>query len=129
MIKTMNRHLFRLLPRSSRIWQRIIALVFLVGCIWGFLIAAPGRANIRLESRVNSLEYELRIVQAELSRLSSTTRSQPMQPAQPLLSRPPNSDTYLSLDQQFDNLATLAIELREDFRALEARVAALEQTN
>lgn len=128
----MNRRSFRFLPKSSRIWQRMIGLVLLTSCIWGFLIAAPGRANIRLESRVNSLEYELRMVQAELSRLSSTARSQPtqpLQPAPPLPSAPPASGAYLSLDQQFDNLATLAIELREDLRALEARVAALEQVN
>lgn len=125
----MNRRSFRFWSKSSRIWQRIIALVLLASCIWGFLIAAPGRANIRLESRVNSLEYELRMVQAELSRLSSTARSQPMQPAQPLPSTPPASSAYVSLDQQFDNLATLAIELREDLRALESRVAALEQAN
>lgn len=124
----MNRH-FRFPSKSSRIWQRMIGLILLTSCIWGFLVAAPGWANSRLESRVNSLEYELRMVQAELSRLSSTARSQPMQPAQPLPSAPPASGAYLSLDQQFDNLATLAIELREDLRALEARVAALEQTN
>ncbi|MGP1383954.1 MAG: hypothetical protein ACTS2F_10375 [Thainema sp.] len=126
----MNRRSFRFLPKSSRIWQRMIGLILLTSCIWGFLIAAPGRANIRLESRVNSLEYELRMVQAELSRLSSTARSQPMQPTQPLPSTSPSaSGAYLSLDQQFDNLATLAIELREDLRALESRVAALEQGN
>ena len=126
----MNRHSFRFLPKSSRIWQWMIGLILLASCIWGFLIAAPGRANIRLESRVNSLEYELRMVQAELSRLSPTARSQPMQPTQPLPSTSPSaSGAYLSLDQQFDNLATLAIELREDLRALESRVAALEQGN
>ena len=115
--------------KPSRVWQRIAGFILLVGCIWGLITATPGRADIRLESRVNGLEYQLRLVQAELNRLSSTARSQPVQPASPTPSAPPASGAYLSLDQQFDNLATLAIELKDDLRALEARVAALEQIN
>lgn len=124
----MNRRLVRLLSKQSRIWQRIIGFALLVSCIWSILIAAPSHANIRLESRVNSLEYQLRMVQAELSRLSSTARSQPVQPP-PSTPVPPASGAHLSFDQQFDNLATLAIELKDDLRALEERVAALEQAN
>lgn len=116
--------------QRSQVWQRITLSILIIGCVWGFVLASPGRADIRLESRVNSLEYQLRLVQSELSRLFSTVRSQPIQPsaaAPPVTPDPSGSGAYLSLDQQFDNLATLVIELKEDVRALQERVAALEQ--
>lgn len=109
-----------------RFWRRLGWLVLIVGLGWGLLMALPGQADTRLESRVSRLEFDLRTVQAELrqleSRLSQSGSSAPIpRPA------PNYPDAGPSLEEQFDNLATLAIELKQDLRALETRVERLEQ--
>lgn len=85
---------------------------------------AGAQSEARLESRLNRLE-------SELGRLRSQVRqveSQLAIPNRPTPSQPPRAPslTEPSLDEQFDNLATLAIELKQQVRQLETRVAQLE---
>ncbi len=87
-----------------------------------------GRAqvgDIRLESRVSRLESQVSRVQSQLSQLS--TRLSGTEQALPdtsiAISPFPDDPTP---EEQFDNLATLAIELKLQVRELEARVSQLE---
>lgn len=107
-------------------WRRLGWWVLIVGLGWGLLLALPGRADTRLESRVSRLEFDLRTVQTELRQLESRLSQSGNVPSMPRPS-PHYPDAGPSLEEQFDNLATLAIELKQDLRALEGRVERLEQ--
>lgn len=101
-------------------------MVALAGlCWWGLTIgtAAQG-SSLRLESRVDRLESALSRVQSRLNQLEARDRLP--QSAPPLPTAAPTPLNEPSLEEQFDNLATLAIELRQDVRDLQARVAELE---
>lgn len=79
--------------------------------------------DIRLEARVRRLEQQVRQVRSQLIQESSqrpvSPTSRPASPASSLEDSP--------LEAQFDNLATLAIELKQQVRTLEARVLQLEE--
>ncbi|MEM8808838.1 MAG: hypothetical protein AAGF01_22700 [Cyanobacteria bacterium P01_G01_bin.38] len=84
----------------------------------------PVGASSLLTSRVNQLEFRLRSLQSQVSRIQaqipgpsgSTGGSRPA----PVELPPDLGDP--SLDQQFDNLATLVIELRDRIEVLEAQI-------
>lgn len=95
--------------------------------IGGVLVPSPAAAQ-QLESRLTQLEFQLRQVRSQISqleaRLSQPGSSAPApRPAPSTASSPANPD----LATQFDNLATLTIELRQQLRALEGRVTQLEE--
>ncbi|HEY9888278.1 MAG TPA: hypothetical protein V6D02_07735 [Candidatus Obscuribacterales bacterium] len=103
----------------------LLGLLTLV-CWLGLTLATAAQTNLtRLESRVDRLESELSRVRSQITRLEAqgSGRSIP----------PPAADSGLlddlSLEEQFDNLATLAIELKQTVRQLEARVTQLEQSS
>ena len=115
-----------LMPRRQQIFKQWIFIVGLaILCWWGLTIgmAAPG-SSLRLESRVDRLESELSRVQSRLNQLAARDRLPQSAPSLPTDQPAPLNG--LSLAAQFDNLATLAIELRQDVRDLQARVAELE---
>jgi len=91
---------------------------------WGLTTGMSAQGtSLQLESRVDRVESELSRVQSRLNQLEA--RNNMPSPA----SRPsdgPNRLNEPSLEAQFDNLATLAIELRQDVRALQTQVAELE---
>lgn len=100
-------------------------LVVLCCVLWSL----PGRAQIgdlRLESRVDRVESQIGRLQSQLTQLSSRVSGGTQASSQPLDVDPayPNDPSPV---EQFDNLATLAIELKLQVRELEARVAELEE--
>ncbi|NEP18189.1 MAG: hypothetical protein F6J97_15005 [Leptolyngbya sp. SIO4C1] len=101
------------------------------GFVLALLLAlwlAPVDASSLLTSRVNQLEFQLRSLQSQISRIQaqlpglgdSVGGRSPAPPIEPI---PPGDPT---LEAQFDNLAILVIELRDRIAALEAQVAAIE---
>ncbi|MEM6840168.1 MAG: hypothetical protein AAF609_25465 [Cyanobacteria bacterium P01_C01_bin.120] len=103
-------------------WLLITGIVLL--CWWSMTtdIRAQG-SSLRLETRIDRLESELSRVRSQLTQLEART-SGPS--ALPPATSAPGSPNELSLAEQFDNLATLAIEVRQDVRDLQGRVAELE---
>ncbi|HEY9762256.1 MAG TPA: hypothetical protein V6D07_06995 [Trichocoleus sp.] len=104
-------------------------LVLAILLVAVLIALVPQPATAQVESRVSQLEFELRQVRSQLSQIEARL-SQPGQTA-PIPVRPatpPRTATNPSLETQFDNLATLAIELKQQVRALETRVARLEES-
>ncbi|MBE9078897.1 hypothetical protein IQ241_16625 [Romeria aff. gracilis LEGE 07310] len=103
------------------------ALVALSLLLVGLLLR-PASASSNLQSRVVRLEFDLRSVQSQVSQLQSqlSRRGPPGRPAPPTDSAPAPTLNGPSLDEQFDNLAILVIEMRDQVRALESKVAELE---
>ncbi|MGB3137423.1 MAG: hypothetical protein WBG38_15750 [Nodosilinea sp.] len=86
---------------------------------------AEAQSEARIESRLTRLESELGRLRSQFrqveSQLSLPNRS-PNRPATaPSLAEP-------SLEEQFNNLATLAIELKQRVNQLETRVEELESS-
>ncbi|MBD2306326.1 hypothetical protein H6G17_12470 [Chroococcidiopsis sp. FACHB-1243] len=115
---------------NNRIFRQIL-LPLLVGLISIFLAIGfiPRIAlSQQSDSRFNSLEFDLRNLEARLDRLES----QIDRTSRPNLPRTPSTDNRrrdrhnLSQLQSFDNLATLAIETKQQVNQLEARVKRLE---
>ncbi|NER78708.1 MAG: hypothetical protein F6K42_03845 [Leptolyngbya sp. SIO1D8] len=100
----------------------LVGLLILL-CWFGTVLAGQAQVgDIRLESRVRSLESEMSRMRSRLTQLaaqiSGSQADLSLPAASPLLEP--------SLEEQFDNLATLAIELKQQVRALEERVTSLE---
>lgn len=102
----------------------VIGLLVLL-CWVGTAISSQAIGDLRLESRVSRLESGLSRVQSQLTQLGARLANSqlgeitPLNTGSPSLNDPP-------LDVQFDNLATLAIELKQQVRSLEMRVNQLE---
>ncbi|MEO1094628.1 MAG: hypothetical protein AAFX01_06975 [Cyanobacteria bacterium J06638_28] len=102
----------------------IVGLLVLL-CWIGTTLSGQAMGDRRLESRVSRLESGLSRVQSQLTQLGSRLANSqlgeitPLNTGSPSLNDPP-------LDVQFDNLATLAIELKQQVRSLEERVNQLE---
>lgn len=102
-----------------------------IGLVLGVLLwlglgqYVEAQSEARIDSRLNRLESDLGRLRSQVrqleSQLSIPTRPAPSLP--PLT--PPVAEP--SLDEQFDNLATLAIELKQQVRQLETRVTQLER--
>ncbi|MGF1567063.1 MAG: hypothetical protein ACFCVD_03140 [Nodosilinea sp.] len=115
------------MARPSRAMVRgcVIAVLGMV-CWLGLTWQAWGQAEARLESRLNRLESELGRVRSQLSRVESQLNI-PSRPApNPPQASPSPSLLDLPLEDQFDNLAILTIELKQQVRQLEERVERLE---
>lgn len=107
-------------------WGLLIASFAL---LWGFTMGAPG-AQAQSDSRLTQLEFDVRQLQTQLNRLEAQLSQSgpvaaPSRPAVP--SGSVSGDPSLAV--QFDNLATLAIELKQQVRQLESRVTQLEQAS
>ncbi len=83
------------------------------------------QSEARLESRLNRLESELGRLRSQLSRVEYQLAI-PNRPAAPPQPAPPPDLLEPSLEEQFDNLATLTIELKQRLQQLERRVEQLE---
>jgi len=116
--------------RGWATFQRGFLYFVLVGGLWMSLslTSLSQSSNLRLESRVDRLEAELSRVRSQLTRLEAAINRPVSSQPVPSVEIPSPVDAP-SLDEQFDNLAILAIELKQDMRQLEQRVAALEQAD
>jgi len=109
-------------------WQFALILSLWLCLGWlGITWRSSANADPRLESRINRLESNLRRLNSQVSRLESQL-SIPQRPPSSSLPAPPlTAAVEPSLEEQFDNLATLAVETKLQVRQLEERVTRLEQ--
>jgi hypothetical protein len=108
-------------------WQLTLLLILCLGIGWlSHGLQSPALADPRLESRINRLESDLGRLSSQVSRLASQLSSPQRSPQRPEFSPRPLA-TEPSLAEQFDNLATLAVETKLQVRQLEDRVMRLEQ--
>ena len=104
------------------------AIVFLL-IFTGPQAVTPAQLPTQLNSRLSRLEVEVRSLRSDLTRLDSQVSGISRSPAasRPVPPSAPRADLYEpSLEEQFDNLATLAIELKQRVVELEHRLDALE---
>ena len=97
----------------------ILLIAFVLVTVW----LRPATASSLLDSRVRQLEFQVRSLQTQLS-ASPTARPSASQTPPVEIPAVPGDPT---LAQQFDNLANLAIELKQRVSALEEQVAQLSQ--
>lgn len=101
---------------SSRFFITVGLMLALLLSIW----LRPAIADSSLsESRINQLEFQVRSLQTQINQLQgqSPNLSSGNVTARPDIAAPLGE---LSLDKQFDNLATLVIEINQRVAALEA---------
>jgi hypothetical protein len=97
-----------------------------------YLPSVSAQSTTEFRAEINLLRSQIRRLEAEVRRLNqSGLRSQkPSQvPSPPTSTSPPivNGQPIGTTDPMFQRLATLVIELKEDVKALETRVAEIEQ--
>ena len=101
---------------------RFLANVCLVIALLLYFQLWPASASSSLtDSRINQLEFQVRSLQTQLNQL----QAQPPSPSTRSANIRPNTtlpETELSLDEQFDNLATLVIEINQRVIAIENRL-------
>lgn len=115
------------MPHPKQRWQFTLVLVLMLSLIWfGTGLSRVAMADPRLESRLNRLESDLGRLRSTVNRLESQLTLSPPSSRPPVGSPGPNI-TSPSTEEQFDNLATLAVETKLQVRQLENRVAQLEQ--
>ncbi len=109
----MIKHFFKPL-----VWVGIALL--LLGSVW----LRPVTASSLTDSRVNQLEYQVRSLQTQVSQLQSRLPGAASSSSDPAPRLEATAGSYdPSLDAQFDNLATLVIEINQRVRALEAQAS------
>ena len=101
---------------SYRFFVTICLILTLLLSLW----LRPATADLSLsESRINQLEFQVRSLQTQVNQIQSQSPdlSSTNATTRPDIALPPGE---LSLDEQFDNLATLVIEINQRVKALEA---------
>ncbi len=81
------------------------------------------QSQFNLQADISRLESRLNRLEAQISQLS---RGYPVSPS-PLPINSGRKQPQLSREQMFDNLATLAIETKDQVNKLQARVSKLEK--
>ncbi len=91
-------------------------------------IFTPAGSATQLEFRITQLESQISEIRGQLYRLSSQGSgvSRPPSSSPPSSSRP--NPRMLSGDPMFDNLATLAIETKQDVIKIKERLSKLESS-
>ena len=105
----------------------LIALCLAVSMILSIWLQPVGASSSLVNSRINQLEFQVRSLQTQINQLQGQA-SRPSSVGAPVRSDSgsgigSNIGTVpgdLSLDEQFDNLATLVIEINQRVAALEA---------
>ena len=101
-------------------WAGLVIVSIILAGSWHM----PSGASSLIDSRINQLEFQVRSVQTQLNQLQNQlpnpgpSVSNSPRPAH----RGPAPDE-LSLDEQFDNLATLVIEINQRVKVLENQLS------
>ena len=114
---------FRILKKT------LLSAIVLLLIFTGLQQITPAQLPTQLNSRLSRLEVEVRSLRSDLRRLASQVSGVSRDPAPSRPISPPaiSPDIYEpSLEEQFDNLATLAIELKQRVVELENRVDQVE---
>jgi len=94
---------------------------FWIGLCLAIVLIAGSRLSVQAssltESRIRQLEAEVRSLQTQVSQLQSQRPGNSSRQRRPITSQP--AIEGLTLDQQFDNLANLVIEINQRVIALE----------
>ncbi len=90
----------------------------LVVSLWLKPVDASDLVNVQL----NQLEFQVRSLQTQVNQLQSANGSSSTTSSYPVLTEAPSTPGDLSLKEQFDNLATLVIEINQRVKAIEARL-------
>ncbi|MEB3277442.1 MAG: hypothetical protein VKK42_00785 [Lyngbya sp.] len=96
--------------------------------VWQIFSPAQASTNSQLEFRIRRLEAQISQLRGEISSLRFQS-SPPINPVEvpPTENIPPDPRSHLmSGDPMFDRLATLVIELKQDFQQLQERVDEIE---
>ncbi|MEM8503422.1 MAG: hypothetical protein AAF716_09745 [Cyanobacteria bacterium P01_D01_bin.1] len=103
-----------------RIWQPL-ALAFLISLAIGMWLTPAQASSALNESRIRQLEFQVRSLQTQISQIQSRTPGSPASPAAPS----PAADIFNepTPQEQFDNLATLVIEINQRVQAIEQQLA------
>lgn len=112
---------------SPKILRLILAFLSAIIILQTFL-PAQASTNSQLEFRIRRLETQIGQLRGEISGLRSRSS-----PSVNIIEVPPNENIQtdprshlMSGDPMFDRLATLVIELKQDFQQLENRVNEIE---
>lgn len=105
---------------GSRFWVCVCLLVALLTSVW---LRPVGASSALAESRINQLEFKVRSLQNQINQLQGQA-PQISSGAVPSRAEVAPIDE-LSPDEQFDNLATLVIEINLRLRELEEKVSAI----
>ncbi|KKD39841.1 hypothetical protein WN50_01190 [Limnoraphis robusta CS-951] len=115
------------LLKSRTILRLSLAFVTIL-IVWQLFSSAQASTNSQLEFRIRRLETQIGQLRGEISGLRS--RSSPsvnIVEVPPVENIPPDPRSHLmSGDPMFDRLATLVIELKQDFQQLQQRVDQIE---
>ena len=104
-------------------FKPVYALILAVTLIAIWL--QPASASTLVDSRIRQLEFQVRSLQSQISSIPAVRQQAGNTPPPSIdIATPPGDPT---LAQQFDNLAILAIELKQRVTALEEQVAQLSQ--
>lgn len=116
--------------KNHRVLRQIILLIVvsLVGIVLTIGFIPKIALSQQPDSRLNSLEFDFRNLEARLDRLESQIyrTSRPNIPRTPNAGNRQRDRNTLTQIQSFDNLATLVIETKQQVNQLEARVKKLE---
>lgn len=103
-----------------KIWKPVAwaCLISLAIGIW----LTPAQASSALnESRIRQLEFQVRSLQTQISQIQSRSPGSPSSP--PIAVEPIDTFNEPTPQEQFDNLATLVIEINQRVKALEQKLA------
>jgi len=101
------------------------AHIFFLTAVLVLIWLQPVTASSLLDSRLRQLEFQVRSLQTQLNQIPASSARPGNNPSPRPNTAPLAGDPTLA--QQFDNLATLAIELKQRVRVLEEQVAQISE--
>lgn len=115
---------------KSRLLLIIITLI-LAFFLWGSFLAKSASSQLG-ESRLSGIEADLNIIESRLRQLEAQvnrTNVSPLPRTNPSPTLTPRTQSgNRRNDPQFDRLATLVVELKQQVNSLEKRVTKLEKS-
>lgn len=116
----MRQSLSSLIPNFTSKWFGRLCITLLV--ILSLLLPAKASSSLT-DSRVTQLEFQVRSLQTQINQLQSRRPgSSPAEAPPPNISQAGPTPGELPLEQQFDNLAILVIEINQRLGAIETQL-------